>query len=68
MSGNMKTGAVLVVVGVLANNYIYLHDLVVHNYYGTINLGPKSYAAIAVSLAVIAYGLYRLACPGSAKT
>ncbi|MBT5375110.1 MAG: hypothetical protein HOI33_07665 [Rhodospirillaceae bacterium] len=59
----MNLGAVLVIVGVIANNYIYLHDLLWQTNDGDIVLGPKSTAAIVVSLIVIAYGLYKLACP-----
>ena len=61
----MNLGAVLVIVGVLANNYVYLHDLLWQTPGGYIILGQKSGAAIAFSLIVIAYGLYKLACPAA---
>lgn len=57
MLGNWRLGAALVVIGVLANNYVYLHDLFFGEGQGEIILGPKSGTAIVVTLVVIAFGL-----------
>jgi len=53
-----KWGVVLVIIGVLANNYVYLHDLIVG--YGAIQLGPKSIPALIGTVVVIIVGLYLL--------
>ena len=60
MLENPRLGAALVVIGVLANNYIYLHDLIFATDQGAIILGPKSAVAIIVALALTAYGLVAL--------
>ncbi len=49
-------GVALIVVGVVANNYIYFHDLVFDKHQGAIQLGWWSYSGIIVCLAVIAVG------------
>lgn len=55
MPGNKFLGLLLIVIGVIANNYVYLHDLVSGK--DIIFLGIYSYIAIIVSLVVIAVGL-----------
>ena len=50
-------GCALVVVGVLANNYVYVHDLVLDKHDGLILLGWQSVVAIVVTLIVVAVGL-----------
>lgn len=50
-------GWALVVIGVLANNYVYLHDIVTDGHGGAILLGWKAVVAIIVTLVVIAIGL-----------
>ena len=61
MFQNRNLGAVLIVVGVLANNYVYLHDLIFGKYAasepGTIVLGWLAALLILASLAVTAVGL-----------
>ena len=47
----------LIVVGVLVNNYIYLHDVVLAKHVGTIFLGRASMIAVVASLIPIAAGL-----------
>ncbi len=49
-------GVALIVVGVVANNYIYFHDLVFDKHQGAILLGWWSYTGIIVCLAVILVG------------
>ena len=56
-----KTAIAAIVVGVLANNYIYLHDLILQKHEGFIALGPKSTIGIAISVIVILVGVRRLA-------
>ncbi len=47
----------LVVIGVLANNYVYLHDLVFDKHDGAILLGWPAAIAIILTLIVVAVGL-----------
>ena len=61
MFQNRNLGAALIVLGVLANNYVYLHDLIFGKYAasepGTIVLGWVAALLILASLAVTAVGL-----------
>lgn len=57
MERNKAYGWVLVVFGVLANNYVYLHDIVTNGHNGAILLGWKAAAGIFLTLVVIALGL-----------
>ena len=50
-------GYALVVIGVLANNYVYLHDLVTDKHDGAIILGWQAVVAIVLTLVVVAVGL-----------
>ncbi len=63
MLENRNLGAALVVIGVLANNYAYLHDLIFGKYEeleGAIVLGWLATIGIVVTLVVTALGLYIL--------
>ena len=44
-------------IGVLANNYVYLHDIVTDGHNGAILLGWKAATALILTLVVIAIGL-----------
>ena len=61
MFQNRKLGAALIILGVLANNYVYLHDLIVGTYRyqleGAIVLGWLSAVLIIAALVVTAVGL-----------
>ena len=57
MEQKKMLGYALVVVGVLANNYVYVHDLVLDKHDGAIILGWQSVVAIVVTLVVVAVGL-----------
>ena len=65
MQGKSGFGLILLVLGVLANNYIYLHDLVLSKHEAMIEgatqnviwLGLLSYSAIVVTLIVIMIGV-----------
>lgn len=55
---NEILGLTLTIIGVLANNYVYLHDIVLNKHGdGIIMLGWKSGVGIAVTLVVVAIGL-----------
>ncbi len=56
MNRRTLRGVAVIVVGVVANNYIYFHDLVFDKHQGAIQLGWPSYTGIIVCLAVIAVG------------
>ena len=57
MERKKMLGCALVVIGVLANNYVYLHDLVIDKHDGAIFLGWQAVVAIVLTLVVIAVGL-----------
>ncbi len=57
MLKNKKLGLVLIIIGVLANNYVYLHDLILDKHEGLINLGPRGWIGIVVTGIVIAIGM-----------
>ena len=60
MLKNKTLSLALVIIGVLANNYVYLHDLIVDNHNGFISLGWYSWVGIVVTLIVIAIGIVNL--------
>ena len=55
MLEDKRLGLALIIIGVLANNYVYLHDLVVGM--DAILLGPRGVIGIIVTLVVIATGM-----------
>ncbi len=57
MLKNRKLGLVLIIIGVLANNYVYLHDLILDKHEGAILLGPRGWIGIIVTVIVIAIGM-----------
>ena len=57
MLKNRTVGLVLIIIGILANNYVYLHDLVVGRPQDQILLGFYSAIGIVVALLVVALGL-----------
>ena len=57
MLKNKKLGLVLIIIGVLANNYVYLHDLILDKHEGAILLGPRGWIGIVVTGIVIAIGM-----------
>jgi hypothetical protein len=60
MFQNRKLGAALIILGVLANNYVYVHDLIFGKYEeheGAIVLGWLAAVLIVATLAVAAVGL-----------
>ncbi len=60
MLKNKTVSLALVIIGVLANNYVYLHDLVLDTHDGAILLGWRSWVGIVVTLIVIAIGIVML--------
>ncbi len=57
MLEDKRLGLALIIVGVLANNYVYLHDLILDKHEGAILLGPDAWIGIVVTLIVIAIGM-----------
>ncbi len=57
MLKNRKLGLPLIIIGVLANNYVYLHDLILDKHEGAILLGPRGWIGIVVTVIVIAIGM-----------
>ena len=70
LANRTLVGLVLVILGVLANNFVYLHDLILDKYAGAIILGWLSWIGIGVTLLVVAFGIYilvRSQVPAAAK-
>ncbi len=57
MLEDKRLGLALIIIGVLANNYVYLHDLILDKHEGTILLGQRGWIGIVVTLIVIAGGV-----------
>ena len=57
MLKDKRLGLALIIIGVLANNYVYLHDLILDKHEGLINLGPYGWTGIVVTLIIIAGGV-----------
>ncbi len=57
MLKDKRLGLALIIVGVLANNYVYLHDLILDKHEGAILLGPRGWIGIVVTLIAIAIGM-----------
>ncbi len=57
MLEDKRLGLALIIIGVLANNYVYLHDFILDRYEGAILLGPNGWTGIVVTLIVIAGGV-----------
>jgi len=60
MLENPRLGAGLIIIGVLANNYIYLHDLILGTHQGMIELGWVAGLGVVITIGVTALGLYML--------
>ena len=57
MLKDKRLGLALIIVGVFANNYVYLHDLILDKHEGAILLGPIGWIGIVVTLIVIVGGV-----------
>ena len=57
MLKDKRFGLKLIIVGVLLNNYVYLHDLIHDKHEGAILLGPGEWIVIVLALIVIADGV-----------
>ncbi len=57
MLKDKRFGLKLIIVGVLLNNYVYLHDLILDKHEGAILLGPGEWIVIVLTLIVIADGV-----------
>ena len=68
MLENPRLGAALVAIGVLTNNYVYLHDLFMGTHQGMIELGWIAGVGIVITIGVTALGLYVLMRSHEAST
>ena len=57
MLKDKRFGLKLIIAGVLLNNYVYLHDLILDKHKGAILLGPGEWIVIVLALIVIADGV-----------
>ena len=68
MLWDKNLGLFLVIVGVLANNYVYLRDLFLGTHDGMILIGSNSWIGIAVTLVVVVIGVFILMRPQQGST
>lgn len=60
MAKNRSLGVVLIILGVLVNNYAYVTDIVGNSHEGLIYMGSKGIAAAVLGLLAIALGVVAL--------
>lgn len=57
MLRDRRLGALLAVLGLLANNYVYLHDLILDSHQGLIALGGEAKAGVVISALIALAGI-----------
>ena len=57
MAKNRSLGVVLIILGVLVNNFAYVTDIVGNSHEGLIYMGPRGIAAAVLGLLAIALGV-----------
>ena len=60
MAKNRSLGVVLIILGVLVNNYAYVTDIVGNSHEGLIYMGPRGITAAVLGLLAIALGVVAL--------
>ena len=60
MSKNRSLGVVLIILGILVNNYAYMTDLVGNSHEGLIYLGWRGIVAAILGLLAVALGVISL--------
>lgn len=60
MAKNRSLGIVLIILGVLVNNYAYVTDIVGNSHEGLIYMGARGIAAAVLGLLAIALGVVSL--------
>ena len=60
MAKNRSLGVVLIILGVLVNNYAYVTDIVGNSHEGLIYMGPRGIIAAGLGLLAIAFGVVSL--------
>lgn len=60
MAKNRSLGVVLIILGVLINNYAYVTDIVGNSHEGLIYMGSRGIAAAVLGLLAIAFGVVSL--------
>lgn len=60
MAKNRSLGVVLIILGVLVNNYAYVTDIVGNSHEGLIYMGSRGIAAAVLGLLAIALGIVAL--------
>lgn len=60
MTKNRSLGVVLIILGVLVNNYAYVTDIVGNSHEGLIYMGSRGIAAAVLGLLAIALGVVSL--------
>jgi len=57
MANNRSLGVVLIILGVVVNNFAYVTDIVGNSHEGLIYMGPRGIAAAVLGLLAIALGV-----------
>ena len=65
MAKNRSLGVVLIILGVLVNNYAYVTDIVGNSHEGLIYMGSRGIAAAVLGLLAIALGVVALLRAGN---
>lgn len=65
MTKNRSLGVVLIILGVLVNNYAYVTDIVGNSHEGLIYMGSRGIAAAVLGLLAIALGVVALLRAGN---
>lgn len=60
MKKDRSQGAILMVIGVAALNFVYLWDMIVGKHDGMINLGMLSWVVIIIANVVIVFSLVKM--------
>tara|TARA_R110000868_G_scaffold29889_6_gene111001 strand:+ start:16638 stop:16859 length:222 start_codon:yes stop_codon:yes gene_type:complete len=60
MAKNRSLGVVLIILGVLVNNYAYVTDIVGNSHEGLIYMGSRGIIAAGLGLLAIAFGVVSL--------
>lgn len=68
MAKNRSLGVVLIILGVLVNNYAYVTDIVGNSHEGLIYMGTRGIAAAALGILAIALGVVSLIRASNSET
>lgn len=68
MAKNRSLGVVLIILGVLVNNYAYVTDIVGNSHEGLVYMGTRGIAAAVLGILAIALGVVSLLRASNSET